>query len=117
MSAPLRLCPLGALSDPGAKGFTFGDGAMRRDVVVVRQGTQVFAYENACPHQGTPLEFLPDQFLTHDRKHLLCSTHGAIFEIATGYCVRGPCKGKSLRAIPSRVEDGLVVIDSESVPG
>jgi len=114
MSAALRLCRFDELADPGAQGFSFGSDVMRRDVLLVRQGAQIFAYENACPHQGTPLDFLPDQLLTHDRKHLLCSTHGAIFEIATGYCVRGPCKGKSLRAIPCHVENGFVVIGDES---
>ena len=59
----------------------------------------------------SPLDFLPDQFLTRDRRELLCATHGARFEIATGVCVAGPCKGRALAAIPVRVEHGDVVIE------
>jgi Ferredoxin subunits of nitrite reductase and ring-hydroxylating dioxygenases len=105
-----RLCRLDDLADPGAKGFTFDDGDVRHDVLVVRKAGHVFAYVNACPHIGTPLDFLPDQFLTRDRRYLLCSTHGAMFEIATGLCIAGPCKGQSLKAIPVSVRGNDVVV-------
>ena len=104
------LCRFEDIADPGAKGFTLEEEGARREVFVVRQLGHVFAYENACPHVGTPLDFMPDQFLTRDRRHLLCSTHGALFEIATGLCTHGPCRGRSLRALPIAVLDGWVVL-------
>jgi nitrite reductase/ring-hydroxylating ferredoxin subunit len=105
------LCRLADVADPGARGFTLEGPAGRHEVFVVRQGSRLYAYENSCPHIGTPLDFLPDQFLTRDRTQLLCGTHGARFEIATGLCVAGPCKGRSLRPVAVRVADGDVVID------
>jgi nitrite reductase/ring-hydroxylating ferredoxin subunit len=105
-----RLCRLDDIADPGAKGFVVEDGGGRRDIFVVRRLGHVFAYENACPHKGTPLDFLPDQFLTYDRRHLLCSTHGAMFEIATGFCIYGPCKGRSLKALAVTIQDGQVLL-------
>jgi nitrite reductase/ring-hydroxylating ferredoxin subunit len=104
----LVLCHLDELADPGARGFTFGEGTGRREVFVVRRGAEVFAYVNSCPHQGTPLDFLPDRFLTRNGQEILCSTHGARFEIATGKCVLGPCEGLSLRRVAIAVEDGAV---------
>jgi nitrite reductase/ring-hydroxylating ferredoxin subunit len=104
------LCSLADLGDPGAKGITLEAPEGRRELFVVRRLGHVFAYENACPHIGTPLDFLPDRFLTRDGRHLLCSTHGALFEIATGFCIHGPCKGQSLRALPVAVRDGQVVL-------
>jgi nitrite reductase/ring-hydroxylating ferredoxin subunit len=104
------LCRLEALADPGAKGFTVAGPDGAREILVVRRLGHVFAYENACPHLGTPLDFLPDRFLTRDGRHLLCSTHGALFEIATGFCIHGPCKGASLRQVPVTVRDGQVVL-------
>ena len=105
------LCPLDALADPGAKGFSVaGPEGGRREILVVRRLGHVFAYENACPHIGTPLDFLPDRFLTRDGRHLLCSTQGAMFEIASGFCIHGPCKGQSLKAVPVAVRDGQVVL-------
>jgi nitrite reductase/ring-hydroxylating ferredoxin subunit len=70
-----------------------------REAVVVRRGGVLFAYENRCPHQGTPLETFPDKFLNGDGSLLICSTHGARFRVEDGYCVSGPCKGARLRPL------------------
>ena len=59
------------------------------------------------------LDFMPDRFLTRDGRHLLCSTHGALFDIATGLCLHGPCKGRSLRAVPVALRDGMVVVTDQ----
>jgi naringenin degradation protein FdeD len=107
------LCSLDALEDPGAKGITLEGPDGRREIFVVRRLGHVFAYENACPHIGTPLDFMPDRFLTRDGRHLLCSTHGALFEIATGLCIHGPCRGESLKRVPVAVRDGQIVITAD----
>ena len=104
------LCRLDDIADPGAKGFVFGDGAAREEIFVVRQGGAVYGYVNSCPHQGTPLEFLDDRFLTADKTLILCSTHGARFAIATGDCVAGPCAGRSLRRVRVEIENGAVAL-------
>jgi nitrite reductase/ring-hydroxylating ferredoxin subunit len=106
------LCWLDELEDPGAKGFTLEAEDGRREIFVVRRLGHVFGYENSCPHKGTTLDFMPDQFLTRDRRHLLCSTHGALFEISTGLCIYGPCHGRSLKALPVAVREGRVVLVS-----
>lgn len=100
----MPVCRVGDIGDPGARGFVLGDGDRRIDLVVVRRGGRTYAYVNACPHIGTPLEFRPDQFLTADKTRLLCSTHGAQFEIHSGLCVRGPCLGRSLKSLKIRVD-------------
>jgi nitrite reductase/ring-hydroxylating ferredoxin subunit len=83
---------------------------------VVRRGDRVFAYINVCPHLGTPLETFPDHFLDLGKRHLLCSMHGARFRISDGYCVFGPCLGKSLAAVPVAVVDGMVVLNGPVPP-
>ncbi len=107
-----RLCRLTELGEPDAKGFSITEEGGRVDIIVVRAQGQVYGYIDACPHIGTPLEFLPDRFLTRDRTQILCSTHGARFEIATGMCVAGPCKGRSLRPLPIRVNDDWVELNT-----
>ena len=102
----IALCALQAIADPGAKGFVV-DGV---DLFVVRRGDRVFGYRNSCPHIGTPLEFLPDRFLTRDGTEILCTTHGARFAIDTGLCVHGPCKGQHLTPIETAIVDGGVVV-------
>lgn len=104
--------PGSALAEPGAKGFTFGSGMDRFELFVVRWKGAVLAYENVCPHARTSLEWRPDAFFTLDQSALLCSTHGAQFEVLSGHCFLGPCKGKSLTRIPVMLDpEGWVVID------
>lgn len=68
------------------------------------------AYVNRCPHAGTSLDTWANEFLTEDGRHLICSTHGAIFEQHTGLCVEGPCPGARLEILPvERVGSRLVV--------
>ena len=83
------------------------DGSVVRmlDIFLVRDEDDVIhAYENHCPHAGGPLNLLPNRFLSRDKKHLLCATHGAFFKISGGACVRGPCVGKSLNPLPVHVD-------------
>tara|TARA_R110002110_G_scaffold415612_2_gene651805 strand:+ start:260274 stop:260672 length:399 start_codon:yes stop_codon:yes gene_type:complete len=70
----------------------------------------LYCYMNVCPHQGTPLELKPDTFLDVDRKLIQCSTHWAMFRKEDGYCVKGPCIGKSLRPLPVTVDDDGMVL-------
>ena len=110
MSGDVILCRLGELAEPGSKGFSLGPAL--REIFVVRRGGEVRAYENACPHTGSPLDWVPDQFLSYDRKHILCATHGALFRVVDGHCIHGPCTGKSLVSVAIRLEgDDIVLVD------
>lgn len=104
------ICRYAELADPGARGFTVGGGDWPLRGVVVRQRGAVHAYLNRCPHAGHPLNLRPDEFLTPDGALLVCRSHGALFELATGYCVDGPCAGRSLRRVPVEVRDGFVFL-------
>lgn len=77
---------------------------------IVRRNGKFYAYENWCPHAGTPLDWAPDRFMDFTETRLQCSTHGAQFEIETGLCVSGPCFGESLRALPVRLENGQLIV-------
>lgn len=105
------LCRLADIEDGGAKGFYWGEGTDQRSVFVLREGARIRGYVNSCPHLGTPLEFLPDRFISADGDHILCSTHGALFQIADGLCVSGPCVGERLMPVEVMVDDdGRVVL-------
>ncbi len=68
------------------------------------------AYVNRCRHMTTPLDFVRYQFFTEDGRHLVCMTHGALYDPATGICVDGPCKGLSLHPLPVLVDGGEVLV-------
>lgn len=105
------LSRLDEIEDGGARGFSLADGNGEREIFVVRCRDRVYGYVNSCPHIGTPLDFLPNRFLTADRSEILCSTHGARFEIATGRCVAGPCRGRGLTTVAVCVVEGVVMVD------
>lgn len=98
------------LDDPGCREFRIGDGAWPFRGFVVRKADAVHAYQNYCAHAGHPLNFKPDNFLTKDQSLIICSSHGALFEIDSGVCVAGPCPGKALRRVRAEVIDGEVVV-------
>jgi len=68
------------------------------------------AYVNRCPHVGTPLDLWPNEFLSEDGRVFVCSTHGALFEPDTGYCVAGPCAGDELTRLVVRHDGDDVVV-------
>jgi nitrite reductase/ring-hydroxylating ferredoxin subunit len=41
---------------------------------------------------------------------LVCATHGATYEPATGHCIMGPCKGSHLIAAQVEERDGSVYL-------
>jgi nitrite reductase/ring-hydroxylating ferredoxin subunit len=109
-----RLCELAELSDPGSRGFEIplAEGEQPLLMFVVRKGDQVYGYRNSCPHTGAPLEWLPDQFLDRDNSFIECALHGALFDLAEGRCLRGPCVGDSLQRLAVSVRDGVVWLAS-----
>lgn len=100
-----RLCALDEIPDGGCKGFDDGTAA---SVFAVRQGQLVYVYRNCCPHAHTPLNWMPDRFLNREKTHIICATHGALFNLASGECVAGPCNGQYLTRIDSEIRDGEV---------
>jgi Ferredoxin subunits of nitrite reductase and ring-hydroxylating dioxygenases len=106
------ICPLHELADPGARGFTMGQGEWPLRGFVVRKGDTVRAYVNHCPHAGFPLNWQADQFLAPNLAVIRCMMHGALFEIETGDCVAGPCMGHALQPLPIHVRSGYVLLDA-----
>jgi nitrite reductase/ring-hydroxylating ferredoxin subunit len=107
------ICRLGDLDEPGSRAFTVGGGDWPVRGLLVRRQGHVHAYVNRCPHAGHPLNLRPHEFLTPDRSLVVCNSHGALFEIATGRCVDGPCAGASLRRIPVEVRAGYVLLGAD----
>lgn len=112
-----RLCRVDDLEDPGSRGFPALVVGEMSDILVIRRGAHVYGYLNTCPHTGGPLDWVPDQFLDPAREYIQCATHGALFRIADGVCVYGPCAGDRLTPVPTAVEAGEVVLLVTSAAG
>ncbi len=113
MAAMRTLCRLEDIPDGQSRGFPAPPGGFI-GLFGVRRGAQVFVYVNACPHVGLPLDWQPDRFLTTDASRIVCAVHGAEFAIDTGRCLRGPCAGDWLQAVPVTIEDGAVLVAADA---
>ncbi|NYE28554.1 nitrite reductase/ring-hydroxylating ferredoxin subunit [Rhodanobacter sp. K2T2] len=103
------LCALQDVPDGGAVAVdaTLSDG--EENIILLRQGGEVRAYCNICPHAGRQLDYAPGQFLL-SKGTLICAVHGASFDQTNGLCIGGPCKGDSLRSVAVRVHDGEIFL-------
>ncbi|SEK56020.1 Ferredoxin subunit of nitrite reductase or a ring-hydroxylating dioxygenase [Pseudoxanthomonas sp. GM95] len=79
-------------------------------LILLRDGAQVRAWLNVCPHAGRRLDWAPGKFLLSKSGQLVCAAHGATFELQGGQCLAGPCRGEALRAIAVQVRDGVVAL-------
>jgi nitrite reductase/ring-hydroxylating ferredoxin subunit len=82
----------------------------RIDAFLINYEGRFHAYVNRCRHMTTPLDFVRYQFFTDDGRHLICMTHGALYDPENGLCVDGPCKGQSLYSLPVRVDGDEVLV-------
>ena len=88
--------------------FPEGEPVLRKDAgghryACVREGEEVHAVDDLCPHQGYPLSqgSVKGGVLT-------CEWHNWKFELGSGACTFG---GEAVRRFPTRVEDGRVHLD------
>ena len=112
---PRLICASGALAERGlGVRFRLAPDAAEERGFAIRSGGEVHAYVNECPHVGTELDWQPGEFFDVAGLYLVCSTHGALFEPGTGFCIAGPCRGASLRPIAIRERDGHVFLAAEA---
>ncbi|ASG21829.1 Rieske (2Fe-2S) protein [Nitrospirillum viridazoti] len=115
MSATYVLCRLDDIPSRKARGFQLlrvdDEGEHRPwGIIVIRWGRQVVGYVNRCPHNGVHLDWERNQFLDPDGTRLMCGKHGALFDLGTGLCVDGPCRGAGLEPVALSLEEGDICI-------
>ena len=106
----IKVCALDEIANDECRSLSF-KGA---DYFVVRKEQGIFVFENRCPHLGTSLEFVPNQFLNIDKSLVQCSMHGALFTIDDGLCISGPCEGQQLTLKPVKIEAGHVWLEHQN---
>lgn len=94
-TARTPLCHESALAEGRARGFDPDDRGQDTLILLRHQG-HLHAWANACPHQGVPMAWRRHAYLNAAGTHVQCHAHGALFDMASGLCVQGPCLGQRL---------------------
>lgn len=108
------LVDLARLADGGFAEAEVNVDGDAQSLLLYRDGDDVRAWLNLCPHAGRRLDWAPGQFLKSSDGLLVCAVHGASFELDGGQCVAGPCRGDALRAVPVVIRDGAVWLINEA---
>lgn len=104
----IPLCHSRELVDGGlAVGFDVVYAGQTCRAFAVRYQGQAHAYLNRCSHVAMELDWQPDRIFDDTGRWLLCASHGAHYEPATGECKGGPCRG-GLTRIELTEHDGVV---------
>lgn len=86
-------------------------------LLVVRQGSELRAYLDLCPHQFLPLTQRGKRVLSADGERLRCTNHNAEFAVADGRALGGPTGGCGLTPVALEVApDGTVRVNKGPGP-
>jgi nitrite reductase/ring-hydroxylating ferredoxin subunit len=105
------LCDCDDLPETSSKAFFVETKQQQLELFIIHHNLVYHAYLNRCPHTGVNLNWQPDQFYDYDHKFIQCSTHGALFRIDSGYCIRGPCAGLSLTKLELLITENKIYLD------
>jgi len=104
------LIPLSHLLDGKPQEVSASVAGNDASLIVAGNASRFRVYLNRCPHQGRRLDYAPGQFLIKSG-NIICAAHGATFNLESGLCVQGPCRGESLLNLPAEVLDGQLQVD------
>jgi nitrite reductase/ring-hydroxylating ferredoxin subunit len=106
---PQFLCEASALQECGeAVIFEVMEAGRNVPAFAVRYDNVAVAYLNRCAHIPAEMDWQPGQFWDMDKRFIICSVHGALYDPPNGLCVSGPCPGAHLQAITLSEKDGQV---------
>lgn len=106
---PQHLCESAALQEVGdAVTFEVLEWGRAVPAFAVRYDQVALAYLNRCAHVPAEMDWQPGKFWDMDKRFIICSVHGALYDPPNGQCVSGPCPGARLEAIALSEEAGQV---------
>ena len=109
------ICASTALVDdgPGVRFEVHGEDGPK-PAFVIRHAGEARAYLNRCAHVGVQLDWQEGQFFDPETGLLICATHGALYDPASGICLSGPCRGGRLIPIAVEEHDGRIELKQDS---
>lgn len=84
----------------------------RREAIIIRHRDEVVGWLNYCQH-FTHIRLDKGSGATRRDGEVLCTNHGAMFDVESGLCTHGPCEGAYLEAIDVTAENGTVYLSDD----
>jgi len=106
----VRVADVAGLAHGETRVFTWPSEYGELEGFVIRAGAALRAYENKCKHVPVPLDYGDGEFWFDAIDRIVCKTHGATYELDTGYCDDGPCEGASLTRFDLEMDGGDAVV-------
>lgn len=105
------ICDADALQE-GGRGvrFEIQRAGLKQQAFIVRFQGLPRAYFNQCGHVPVELDWQEGEFFDDSRLYLMCSTHGALYDPASGRCMAGRCAGRGLKPLCVEEREGRIYL-------
>jgi nitrite reductase/ring-hydroxylating ferredoxin subunit len=109
-AARFRVCPTEAIAPGESMKFMLPVRGVDEECFVINFHGRFHAYVNRCRHVPMAMDWIDNQFFAEQGRYLMCQTHNAYFEPASGECIAGPPSacGKFLYRVPLEIDDGVI---------
>jgi len=100
----------GEIAEGESRKFILPIDGVDEECFVINFRGEFHAYVNRCRHIPIAMDWVDNHFFEEGGRYLMCQTHGALYQPATGECLAGPVGacGKFLFRVPLEVERGLI---------
>jgi nitrite reductase/ring-hydroxylating ferredoxin subunit len=105
-----RICLAAALAAGESMKFMLPVRGADEECFVINFHGDYHAYVNRCRHVPMAMDWVDNQFFAEQGRYLMCQTHNAYFEPASGECIAGPPSacGKFLYRVPLEIDRGFI---------
>ncbi len=100
---------VGDLAPGTTRKFVLPTAGEPPEAFLVNVAGTLHAWVNRCRHVEISMDWVEGRFLDESGRYVVCATHGALYEPASGKCVAGPPFGRSLIRVPLRIEGDQVI--------
>ena len=89
-----------------------GENGHHREAILLHEDDDVVGWLNYCQH-FTHIRLDKGSGAERRNGEVLCTNHGAMFDVESGLCTHGPCEGAYLEGIEVSAENGTVYLTDD----
>lgn len=106
----IRIDGTAAMAAGETRVFEFVSEGRAYPCFLIRHAQGFSAYRNQCQHWPVPMDLGDGDFYYAAIDRIVCKTHGATYEPATGFCDSGPCFRGNLTAYAVETREDCVLV-------